>query len=146
MSRNRICAVDPVIVKENKILLIKRAFGIFKGYWVLPGGKIKPEETAESACIREAKEETGLDVEVVKFLGFYDSPERDPEKHAISLAFLCKPLKGDLKTNSEATEIKFFSFQNLPEKMGFDHRRIVEDAMRVLGYRKNILDKFISIS
>ena len=132
-ENTRICAVDPVIIKDDKVLLIKRSFGVFRGYWVLPGGRMEKGEDARTCCIREAKEETGLDVEVLDFIGFYDSPERDPEKHAVSLAFLCRPAGGEMKHNEEATDIKFFSRDSLPENIGWDHKDIIEDAFRMLS-------------
>jgi 8-oxo-dGTP diphosphatase len=133
----RIVTVDSVILKENKVLLLKRSFGMFKGHWVLPGGKVTKGEDTWKAVVREAREETGLDVRVVRMIGFYDSPDRDPEKHAASMAFLCRPLKGKLKGNTESTDIRYFPVEELPEKMGFDHRKIIQDTLRSINYKKN---------
>lgn len=132
----RIVTVDSVILKGQKVLLLKRSFGIFKGYWVLPGGKVTKGEDTWGAVVREAREETGLDVRVVRMIGFYDSPDRDPEKHAASMAFLCKPIKGKLKGNSESTEMRFFPLNELPKKMGFDHRKIIQDTLKSISHRK----------
>ncbi len=128
----RVATVDPVIVRDNKVLLQRRSFGKLKGYWVLPGGKVDRGEDTWGACIREAREETGLDVSIVKMVGFYDDPDRDPEKDAVSIAFLCRPLKGEPRLSGEATEIKWFPIDELPDKMGFDHKKIVLDTRRLL--------------
>jgi 8-oxo-dGTP diphosphatase len=129
----RITTVDPVIVKDGRVLLQKRSFGVFMGCWVLPGGKVGEGEDTWSACIREAREETGLGVSIVRMIGFYDDPDRDPEKHATSMAFLCRPVGGRLRKSGEATEIRWFPLGKLPGKMGFDHARIIADAGRLLG-------------
>ena len=128
----RITTVDPVIIKDGKVLLQKRSFGMFKGYWVFPGGRVEQGEDTWGACVREAREETGLDIRIIKMVGFYDDPGRDPEKHAVSMAFLCRPVRGKLQMSSEATEIGWFPLDELPEKMGFDHPKIISDARKLL--------------
>ena len=90
----RITTVDPVIIRDGRVLLQKRSFGMFKGTWVLPGGRVEADEDTWHACVREAREETGLDVRIIRMIGFYDDPARDPEKHAVSMAFLCRPVGG----------------------------------------------------
>ena len=131
----RIATVDPVIVDGSKVLLQKRSFGVFKGHWVLPGGKADKGEDTWQACVREAREETGLDVSIVRMVGFYDEPERDPEKNAVSMAFLCKPRDPGRKPrkSKEATEIRWFPMDKLPPKMGFDHDKIIADARKLLN-------------
>ncbi len=128
----RIATVDPVIVRGRDVLLQKRSFGTFRGFWVLPGGRVEKGEDTWKACVREAREETGLDVSIVRMIGFYDDPGRDPEKNAVSVAFLCSPLDGSLKKSSEATDIRWFPLSSLPEKIGFDHARIISDARKLL--------------
>jgi len=68
----------------------------------------------------------------VRMVGFYDEPGRDPEKNAVSMAFLCRPVGGKLSKSSEAMEMKWFPFDKLPEKMGFDHARIILDVIKLL--------------
>ncbi|MCK4335657.1 MAG: NUDIX hydrolase, partial [Candidatus Aenigmarchaeota archaeon] len=64
--------VDPLILtKENEVVLVKRKFDPFAGYYALPGGFVEYGETAEEACVREALEETGLKVEIEKIIGVY---------------------------------------------------------------------------
>ena len=128
----RITTVDPVIVKDGRVLLQKRSFGMFKGSWVLPGGRVDKGEDTWHACVREAREETGLKVSIVKMVGFYDDPDRDPEKHAVSMAFLCRPVSGKVTMSDEATEMRWFPLDRLPEGMGFDHERIISDARKHL--------------
>ena len=81
-------AVDSVIKKNNSVLLIKREINPFKYFWVLPGGGVEYGERLVDAVIREVREETGLEVKVVKYVGYYDDPYRDPRYHSIAHAFL----------------------------------------------------------
>jgi 8-oxo-dGTP diphosphatase len=132
----RICAVDPVIIKDRKVLMTKRSFGVFKGYWSLPGGMVDVGEDIRTTCVREALEETSLEVKITHYLGYYDAPDRDPEKHAIGFAFLCEVVSGEPKHCDEATDIRWFPLDELPEKIGWDHRKIIEDAKGFLEGRK----------
>ncbi len=129
-----ISTVDAVIIKEGKVLLQKRASGMFKGSWVLPGGIVEKGEDTWGACVREAREETGLDISIVKMVGFYNDPERDPEKHAATMAFLCRPTDPgkEPRKSEEATEMKWFPLDSLPDNMGFDHEKIISDARKLV--------------
>ena len=123
--------VDGVIFLDGKVLLVKRAIKPFKGYWTLPGGHVRLGETVEDAVHREIKEETGLDVEIEKMVGIYSDPKRDPRGHVITIAYILKPIGGELKFDEEeASDIKYF--RNLPKKIGFDHRKIIMDAKMMM--------------
>lgn len=86
-------------------------------------------ETAEQAAVREAFEETGLKVKLVKLIGVYSDPKRDPRGH-ISAAFIAKPLSKKLKGDVEVDEVKWFKLDELPE-IGFDHAKMIRDARRM---------------
>jgi 8-oxo-dGTP diphosphatase len=118
--------VDLVFKKRNKTLLIKRKIPPYKGYWCLVGGRVFYGERVTDAVYRQAKNETGLRIKIERLIGVYDSPKRDPSKHAISLAYIVTPIGGNLRTGPESDEIKFFS--KLPAKIGFDHKNILKDA------------------
>ena len=120
-------AVDCVIVKDGKVLMVKRAHEPFNGYWVLPGGHVEQGETIRDAAVREMQEELGLDIEVLGTIGVFDDPNRDP-RGLISVAVLARP-KGDrIVLNREASEYQWFPLSDLPEIVGFDHRKILEKA------------------
>lgn len=124
-------AVDCVIVKDGKVLLLKRAHEPFEGYWVLPGGHVERNETVEEAAVREMKEELGIDVELKKFVGVFSDPDRDP-RGLVSVVFIAEPKSDDIRINKEAYEYKWFPLDELPEEMGFDHRKILERAKELL--------------
>lgn len=93
--------------KREKLLLTRRTDN---GRWCLPGGALDPGETVTESCIREVREETGLDVEVVRLVGVYSDPHRLIEYadgnrfHLISLHFETRVLGGELAYSSETSE------------------------------------------
>lgn len=107
---------------------MKRRFEPFKDCWAFPGGIVEYGETVENAAIREAKEETGLDVRIERLIGVYSDPNRDPRGHYVSVCFLCEPVGGTLKTSEETKEVKAFTKEELMSlKLAFDHRKILDD-------------------
>ena len=121
-------AADGVVQFDDGVVLLRRDTAPFEGAWVLPGGFVERDEGARAACEREIAEEIGIDVTADVFLGLYDDPSRDPRGN-VSAAFRCRP-DGDAhpKAREEAREVDTFPVGNLPE-MGFDHERIVRDAV-----------------
>jgi 8-oxo-dGTP diphosphatase len=123
----RALATDGVVFLDGEVVLLERAHPPFEGRWVLPGGMVERGETAEVACVREVREEVGLEVTVEGFVGLYDDPDRD-ERGNVSAAYRCLPLGGaDPEPREEASRVDTFDPGDLPE-MGFDHARIVADA------------------
>lgn len=118
---------------DNKILLIKRATVVFKGYWALPGGRVDVGETVEQAVVREVKEETGLQVKIVKKIGDYrESGIQDEiEYNYYAACFLVEPVGGKIKKQEkEIEEIKLVDLKDIPEKLAFEHSSMIQDYMR----------------
>jgi 8-oxo-dGTP diphosphatase len=124
---NRGVSIDAVIAKDNKLLLIKRGLNPFKDFWALPGGYVSWDESVEDTVKREIKEETNLDVSNIKLIGVYSLPERHP-KQVINIAFLAEKVKGYVKVGDDALDFKWFSLDQLPDKLAFDHHEIIKDA------------------
>jgi 8-oxo-dGTP diphosphatase len=118
--------VDALIVFEGKLVLIRRRNPPFKGHFALPGGFVEVGETVEAAVVREAKEETGLDIEIIKLLGVYSDSSRDPRGHTVSICYLAKG-RGNLKAGSDAMDTGLFVLNEIPE-LAFDHNKIIENA------------------
>ena len=95
----------------------------------IPGGFVDIGETVEQALVREMKEETSLDVEIVRLLGVYSDPNRDPRFHTVSITFVCKAY-GQPKASSDAKEVKIFKLEEIPfDKLVFDHAKILRDYL-----------------
>jgi len=126
----RSATVDAVIIDGSRVVLVKRRFEPYKGFWTTPGGFVEDTESVEQAVVREVLEETGLKVEIVKLVGVYSDPNRDPRK-SVTTAFLARALSKDAKGGDDAQEAKWFELDALP-KMAFDHEKIINDARRIL--------------
>lgn len=127
-------AVDIIIEYNGKIILIKRKNPPFG--WALPGGFVEYGETVENTAIREAKEETGLDLVGLKQFYVYSSPDRDPRGHTVSIVFTAQGI-GTAKAADDAQDIKLFSLDKLPKDICFDHQQIL------LDYKKSITNNFL---
>jgi ADP-ribose pyrophosphatase YjhB (NUDIX family) len=126
--RNPIPTVDIIIEIESRgIVLIKRKNPPYG--WAIPGGFVDYGESLEEAAMREAKEETNLDVELVRQFHTYSDPKRDPRHHSISTVYIAKG-KGKPEAKDDALEIKIFDESNLPDEIAFDHRLILKDYFR----------------
>ncbi|MBI5663514.1 MAG: NUDIX hydrolase [Nitrospirae bacterium] len=92
----------------------------------MPGGFVDYGETLEDAVIREAKEETGLDIKIIRQFHTYSDPKRDPRHHTVSTIFIATAA-GTPVAADDAKDVGIFSMDNLPKDIAFDHRQILED-------------------
>ncbi len=122
--RNPLPTVDIIIECDGKIVMIKRRNNPLG--WALPGGFVDYGESLEYAAVREAKEETGLDVNLVKQFHTYSEPNRDPRSHTISTVYIAEA-KGAPMAGDDAERAVLFSRDSLPEPIVFDHKKILDD-------------------
>lgn len=127
--RTPLVAADGLIVIDDELVLIRRKFYPFEGKLALPGGMVEYDERVEDAVRREMKEETGLDVEIVKLLGVYSEPGRDPRGHVVSAAFVLKRVGGELRSGDDAKAIELVDINDIPD-LAFDHNEIIEDFLK----------------
>lgn len=122
---------DIFIFDDNfNFILIKRKNDPYKGCWALPGGFVDYGETVESAAIREAKEETSIDVELKDLVNVYSNPDRDPRRHTITIAYTAKGDFSTRKADDDAADIDIFSPEELDEiNIAFDHEQIIKDCL-----------------
>ena len=123
--RNPFPTVDIIIeIPRRGIVLIKRKNKPLG--WAIPGGFVDYGETLEAAAVREAFEETGLKVELVRQWHTYSDPKRDPRHHTITTVFIARAV-GEPVAADDALEAAIFRADNLPEPMAFDHLAILQD-------------------
>jgi ADP-ribose pyrophosphatase YjhB (NUDIX family) len=129
--RNPVPTVDIIIETDGGIVLIQRKNP--PSGWALPGGFVDYGESLEKAAVREAKEETSLDVELISQLKAYSDPSRDPRQHTISVVFRARTKAGSPKAADDALEVGIFNRDNLPENLAFDHSKILQDYFSDAG-------------
>ena len=110
--------------EKDGIVLIERKNPPFG--WALPGGFVDYGESLESAALREALEETSLEVELRYQLGTYSDPARDPRHHTISVVFVASAT-GEPRAADDAKEVGIFGRNSLPQQLAFDHGKILQD-------------------
>lgn len=119
--------VDVVIYDAAKGIVLVRRKNPPHG-WALPGGFVDYGERVEYAAVREAKEETGLDVELAALVGVYSDPARDKRMHTISTVFAARARNTEnLAGGDDAAEARFFTLDSLPDDIAFDHSEIIGD-------------------
>lgn len=127
--RNPFPTVDIIIRQGEQIVLIERKNEPYG--WALPGGFVDYGESLEQAALREAKEETALDLSNLKQFRAYSDPERDPRQHNISLVFTADG-EGLLCGGDDAAQARLFALDDLPP-LCFDHGKILEDYCNTLN-------------
>lgn len=94
--------------------------------WALPGGFVEVGESVESAAVREAVEETNLEVSLVTLLGVYSDPRRDPRGHAVGVVYVARAA-GDPVAMDDAAAVRVYAIDDLPKQLAFDHAQILDD-------------------
>ena len=127
--KNPVPTVDIIIEIQREdgkegIVLIKRKNPPHG--WAIPGGFVDYGESLEEAAVREAKEETSLDVQLKKQLHTYSDPDRDPRQHTISTVFVASA-RGRPKADDDAQEIGIFTKEEINFSLAFDHNKILTD-------------------
>ncbi len=125
--RNPLVTADVIIEMDGRIILIKRKNPPHG--WALPGGFTDYGESLEASAIREAKEETGLDITIQEQFHAYSAPDRDPRHHTVTAVFIAAG-RGTPKADDDAKKIGLFSETDLPEPMAFDHGDILRHYFR----------------
>jgi 8-oxo-dGTP diphosphatase len=128
--------VGTIIIKDGKILLVKRGEGRpenrdrypFKGFWCFPGGHVDLGETIEQAAVREVKEETGLEIKNPKFLFYVDEAFPEINFYAAIHVFVANYDGGEVKIQEgEVADFKWVTVdEGLKEKLAFENKKTLE--------------------
>lgn len=94
--------------------------------WAIPGGFVEVGEWLEQAAIREAAEETCIQVTLKVLLGVYSKPGRDPRFHTVTAVFVAEA-RGEPKAADDAKNVHIAALDDLPKELAFDHDTILED-------------------
>ncbi len=121
---------DIIIRYQNGIVLIERKNE--PAGWALPGGFVEIGESVEEAAVREAREETSLEVTLAEQFHVYSKPGRDPRFHTVTVVFIGTGT-GMLKGRDDARRAEVFRPENLPKQIAFDHREIINDYYRYVA-------------
>jgi len=120
--------VDVVIEMNGRGIVLIRRKNAPPG-WALPGGFVDYGETVEEAAVREALEETSLNVTLAGLLGVYSAPDRDPRQHSISTVFMATA-SGHPEAGDDTAGIGIFTKEEIPPSLAFDHEKIIADYFR----------------
>ena len=123
--KNPIPTVDIIIEIDDRIILIERRNPPYG--WAIPGGFVDYGESFERAAVREALEETSVDVELYEQFYTYSRPDRDPRHHTITTVFIARAVSGTPKANDDAKSLDLFTMDSLPGNLAFDHADILAD-------------------
>lgn len=122
--------VGAIIIKDSRVVLVKRAHPPLEGQWSIPGGVLEVGELVRDAAIREAREETALQVEPGELLGVFDRVLRHPDGrvqyHYVLIDFLCRVTSGELLAAGDAAEAAWFRAEQLSSL------HLAEDTLAVI--------------
>lgn len=134
--QNPIPAAGAIIVKDDQVLLVKRAHPPRIGWWCFPAGFMEWNEHPEQTALREVREETGLEVRLKSFFEVY-SGDDDPRTNAILLLYLADIVGGTLEASDDAEEVAFFPLDNLPDNIAFEsHIQALADYDRRIRHKR----------
>jgi 8-oxo-dGTP diphosphatase len=125
--KNPVPAAGAIVYKEHGLLMVKRKFEPASGDWSLPAGFMEYDESPAECCIREIKEETGLDIRINRLFRNYKAGD-DPRTMVVLILYLAEITGGRLEAGDDAAEVGFFGLEKLPSNIAFSaHRTAIAD-------------------
>ncbi len=140
LYQNPASASCAVVVARHEVCLVRRRIEPYRGHWTLPAGFQEYHETARDAAIREAREECGLEVEILGLLDVLYTTD-DARKRANLTVYLARPTGGALRPGDDAEDAAFFPVDRLPEQIGFENNRLILDTLRRRAEAGHSLDE-----
>lgn len=128
--RNPVGASGAILVENGRVLLVQRNFEPHVGMWTLPAGFVEADEDAAGCAEREMKEETNLDIEIVRLFNVYSAFD-DPRTAVLLVLYLGKRIGGELRFGDDASDARFFDLNALPADIAFRaHRTALSDIRK----------------
>lgn len=128
--RNPVAASGIILVEQGGVLLVRRKFDPREGMWTLPAGFVEADEDAAVCAVREMKEETNLDVEIVRLFNVYSAFD-DPRTVVVLILYVARKTGGDLRCGDDASDARFFPLNGLPAEIAFQaHRWALSDIRK----------------
>ena len=125
--KNPLPVAVAIAVRDKRFLLIKRGIPPRKGAWGSPSGFIESGETAEEACLRELKEETGISGQVVKLVGVVRIEDKEVYGDMLAVMYLVKADDGEIAAGDEVEDARFFDIDELPDYFARRFGKLLED-------------------
>jgi ADP-ribose pyrophosphatase YjhB (NUDIX family) len=123
-------AAGVIVVEGEAVLLVRRRFDPRRGMWTLPAGFVEYDEHVADCAIRETKEETHLEVELLRVFGVYMAMD-DPRARVVLVLYLGKRVGGELSPGDDAEEARFFPLDRTPTEIAFKaHEQALADVRR----------------
>lgn len=123
-------AAGVILIEDKSVLLVKRKFEPKAGLWTLPAGFVETGEDVGACAVREAKEETNLDVELIRLFGVYSAFD-DPRAAVVLILYLCRRVGGELKCGDDASDARYFDLDRLTDEIAFRaHRHALRDIRK----------------
>lgn len=136
---NPVPGVGVIIEMDGGVVLVKRRFEPFAGWWCLPAGFLEADESAEEGAVRECKEETGLDVAVDDLFGVYSFPE-GMQRSGLVIFYTAHVVGGELCAGDDAEKVRVFALDSLPENVAFrTHRQVLARLRQRVAAREGLL-------
>lgn len=124
-------AAGVILLDGKRVLLVERKYDPRAGLWTLPAGFVESGEDASECAVREAREETNLDVEIVRLFDVYSAFD-DPRASVILILYLVRRLGGELQCGDDASDARFFDLDEIPAGIAFKaHERALADILRM---------------
>jgi 8-oxo-dGTP diphosphatase len=125
---NRPVTADAVVLREGRVLLVRRRHDPFAGAYALPGGFVDLDESPADCALRELREECGLEGTIEHLVGVYADGARDPTRHTVTFAYQVRPTTdGPARAGDDADAVVWAPLDDLPP-LAFDHAAILADV------------------
>jgi 8-oxo-dGTP diphosphatase len=118
-----------LVMHEGKFLLAERNKENYNGYWIIPGGGVEFGETIQNAALREIKQETNLDVDIIKLIGHKEVINVPGNYHSVVFYYLAKPKHLNIEANDDVSKANFFSIDEIKKmKIAESVEWVLKDA------------------